>query len=177
MKYRPLISSKLILLIAACAGVADVNSGSQTRPTLPPTMDVSFTAPPKITQQAQASNSPDLKTPIEKAKGDLAQRLSISVTEIDLVEAKDVIWPDASLGCPQSGMIYAQMETEGFIIQLEAQGQTYEYHTDKDATVILCEYTPERSNLKKEIDKNVKDVWPNQTKDQEVIIVTPTHRK
>jgi hypothetical protein len=34
--------------------------------------------------------------------------------------------------------MYAQVITPGFLIVLAAQGQTYEYHTDQKATVVLC---------------------------------------
>jgi hypothetical protein len=47
---------------------------------------------------------PGLTTLIEKAKEDLAQRLSIPLSQINTVEAKEVFWPDASLGCPQPGL-------------------------------------------------------------------------
>jgi len=79
---------------------------------------------------------------IEKAKEDLAQRLSIAVTEISLVKAEEVTWPDASLGCPQEGMMYAQVETDGFIVGLEANDNLFEYHTDTRGNVVLCE-TPQ----------------------------------
>jgi hypothetical protein len=47
-------------------------------------------------------------------------------------------WSDTSLGCPQEGFMYAQVITPGYLIVLEAQGQTYEYHTDTQANVVLC---------------------------------------
>jgi hypothetical protein len=48
-------------------------------------------------------------------------------------------WSDASLGCPQEGMMYAQVITPGYLIVLEAQGQTFEYHTDQGTNVVLCQ--------------------------------------
>ncbi len=47
-------------------------------------------------------------------------------------------WPNAGLGCPEPGRSYAQMVTAGFLIELEAEGRTYRYHTD-ERTVRLCE--------------------------------------
>jgi hypothetical protein len=75
---------------------------------------------------------------IEKAKDDLAKRLSITVAEISVVEAGEVVWPDASLGCPKMGVMYAQTLTPGFLITLEAGGQQYFFHTDEKSTVVLC---------------------------------------
>ncbi len=80
-----------------------------------------------------------LQVLIEKAKGDLAHRLSISVTQISLIEAAGVIWPDTSLGCPQPGMAYAQVLTPGYQIRLKSGNQEFEYHASKGTHVFYCE--------------------------------------
>jgi len=83
--------------------------------------------------------TPDLQDLIEKAKENLAQRLSIPSSQIDLLEAADVVWSNASLGCPQPGMMYADVLTPGYLILLNANGQEYEYHASKSSDVFLCE--------------------------------------
>lgn len=93
----------------------------------------------KMTQPAPSSSSAGLEFLVGKAREDLAQRLSISVDRIDLIEAKAVTWPDASLGCPQPGMMYAQVQTAGYLIQLVVNNESYEYHTDTNQQVVLCE--------------------------------------
>jgi hypothetical protein len=62
------------------------------------------------------------------AKKDLAARLAIPAGNIKVMECGEATWPDASLGMPEPGQMYAQMLTEGFIVVLEAAGKTYEYH-------------------------------------------------
>jgi hypothetical protein len=121
-----------------------------------------------------ASVSPGLQRFVEQALADLAARLAIETDQIEVIEAKAVVWPDASLGCPQPGMMYAQVQTVGFLIRLEARGQVYEYHTDMQQIIILCNPALEVSNPSKNTDKNVDDGWPNETKDNDVIITTPT---
>ncbi len=79
-----------------------------------------------------------LQNLIEKAKEDLAQRLTISANEIILLEATRVVWPDSSLGCPQEGMAYAQVLTPGYLIQLEYSGNKFEYHASKDTSITYC---------------------------------------
>jgi len=69
---------------------------------------------------------------------DLAQRLGIAKSAVTVVKIEDVQWPDASLGCPQPGMMYAQVITPGYLITLNANGQSYEYHASQ-SRVILCE--------------------------------------
>ena len=82
---------------------------------------------------------PGLQSLVEKAKEDLAQRLSISVTQINLVELTEVEWSDSSLGCPQPGMDYLQVITPGYLIRLEVNAQIYEYHSNRDTYFVYCE--------------------------------------
>jgi len=70
---------------------------------------------------------------------DLAQQTGLPEDQITPVSIEAAEWPDASLGCPEEGMMYAQVITPGFRIVLEAQGQQYEYHTDQNGNVVLCE--------------------------------------
>lgn len=82
---------------------------------------------------------PSIQILIEKATKDLAQRLSIPVAQIHLVETRDVVWPDTSLGCPQKGMVYADVLTQGFLIILAANNKEYEYHSSKGTELVYCE--------------------------------------
>jgi len=76
---------------------------------------------------------------VELSRADLACRLGIDGAKIEVLSAEEVQWPDASLGCPQPGMAYAQVQTPGFKIMLQARGQTYTYHTDEGRTAVLCQ--------------------------------------
>ena len=76
---------------------------------------------------------------VELARDDLARRLGLALDVIQLVSVEAVDWSDTSLGCPQPGMMYAQVITPGFLIVLEAMGQTYAYHTDENSSVVLCQ--------------------------------------
>ena len=94
------------------------------------------------TQMPSALPLPDdagLRDLIEKAKTDLAGRLAVSVNEITLVEAKSVVWPDASLGCPQPGMVYIQVPEDGLLIRLQVGDQIYPYHSGGFRDPFLCE--------------------------------------
>ena len=133
--------------------------------------------PTSVPTYSTAQPNSDLDHLTQLAIADLAQRLEQEPDVIAVIGAQPITWLDASLGCPQSGILYAQVQTAGYIIQLEANSERYEYHTDMDNTVFLCEPTPIENSSKKETDKNVEDGWPNQTKHKNVIFVTPTPRK
>ncbi|HTY90723.1 MAG TPA: hypothetical protein VMC84_06045 [Methanocella sp.] len=64
----------------------------------------------------------------EYAVKDLAAKLGIQPGNIIVAESREMTWPDASLGMPKPGMVYAQMLTEGYRVVLEAAGKRYEYH-------------------------------------------------
>jgi hypothetical protein len=66
---------------------------------------------------------------IDKAVASLAAAQSISASEITVESAQVVQWPDASAGCPQPGMQYAQVITDGSAIRLTIGGASYWYHT------------------------------------------------
>jgi len=79
-----------------------------------------------------------LQNLIDRAKDDLSTRLEIDVSAITLLSAEAVNWSDASLGCPQPGMVYAQVITSGYLIVLEAAGVNFEYHAGRSTEVVYC---------------------------------------
>ena len=113
-----------------------------TLPLLSPTMDKNMQTPLVLPTQGDNSQMtpsvPGLQGLIEKAKEDLAKRLSITLVDIIVAEAAGVIWPDSSLGCPQKGMAYAEVLTPGYLILLEYANIKYEYHAGKGPDVIFC---------------------------------------
>jgi hypothetical protein len=72
------------------------------------------------------------------SKENLASQFKINMDDIYLSSAIAVVWPDASLGCPQPEKAYAQVVTPGYSIVLKVAEKEYPYHTDGSATVILC---------------------------------------
>ena len=129
------------LILAGCTPTED----SVPREPLSPPQGIPSTltvTPSQVDTTGTESPTPlsnELKNLVEKAKADLGQHLSISTSEIELETAFKVIWPDSSLGCPQPGLEYAQVLTEGFLIYLEVDNQLYKYHTDSGEQIILCE--------------------------------------
>ena len=69
---------------------------------------------------------------VENARRDLAKRLKIDAADVKERSVEDADFPDMALGAPESGEMSGQMITRGWRIQLEAQGQTYEYRADKN---------------------------------------------
>jgi hypothetical protein len=58
---------------------------------------------------------------------------ALSVTAIDAVE-----WPDASLGCPEDGGVYAQVISPGYQITVTDGSDSLEYHTGLNDAFVSC---------------------------------------
>jgi hypothetical protein len=84
---------------------------------------------------------PGVQPQIDLAVADLAGRLSVDPSTITVVSAAFVVWPDKGLGCPQHGMEYLQVQVDGTLIELEAGGERYRYHSGEMRPPFLCERT------------------------------------
>jgi hypothetical protein len=94
---------------------------------------------PNPTESEPGTIDRGLEGLVNEAKEDLVARLSIPVGEIELLEARSVVWPDASLGCPQPDIAYAQVTQEGVLIRLSVYGHVYNYHSGESLELFLCQ--------------------------------------
>jgi len=126
----------LMFVAAACSGPGADTPGAEPAQPLEPS-PLSPALHPHSANRAQDA--------AERARDDLASRLDLDSAEISVVSVEAVDWPDASLGCPEPGRLYAQVITPGYRILLEARGQRYEYRADSEATqVVRCQDDQER---------------------------------
>jgi len=158
----------LILLLIFAFGCAPSQTGgpekdlAQSTPLAPPSQKTLSTPLSDVPQGDTTAMTPTtpadagVQNLINKAVADLAQRLSIPVTQIKLMEAREIIWPDASLGCPQPGIVYAQVPVNGLLIRLGVGKEMYFYHTAGTADLFLCESTsPVIPNVTPKTDERV----------------------
>ncbi len=78
---------------------------------------------------------------LERAKAQVEAEMGVAATDLTLVSLEPVEWNDASLGCPQPGMMYAQVVTPGYRITLQGPDGDYDVHTGSapDGSIVLCE--------------------------------------
>jgi hypothetical protein len=157
------------LALAACAGTPAASVPEPAAPASPanvPTAgaapSATFTSPPTTTPEGTGTGAPEqtvnvkansdvnkatdagtvepgLEALVRLAGEDLAKRTGTPTTEIQLLEARTITWPDAGLGCPQPGMAYAQVQVDGVLIRLRANGREYEYHSGGGRAPFLCQ--------------------------------------
>ena len=69
----------------------------------------------------------------------LADELEVDEADLRLVSSEAMGWSDASLGCPQEGMAYAQVLTSGYKLIFDHAGTSYAVHTNIDGTnAVVC---------------------------------------
>jgi len=79
----------------------------------------------------------NLPPPVIVAIADMAENLNVQPEQVTVVALEEVTWPDASLGLPEPGKMYAQVLVPGYRVTLEAVGRRFEYHTDRTSRVVL----------------------------------------
>lgn len=89
-----------------------------------------------------------------KAKQTLSQSLSVDETQLSVKAVTSVQWPDSSLGCPQRGMMYAQVIMAGYKVLLELENTVYPVHVGGNRAVLcLADGHPNRSDKTQRINK------------------------
>lgn len=137
--WQPLFVGALLLMALLIAGC---------QPIVGPTPEPGNITSPLTTPIAQQEESP-MPTPadanaaaapseVEMATADLAERMSVDISEVEVVSVQSVDWRDGSLGCPEPGMMYAQVIVPGMRIVLAVDGEEYEYHSGRNRDPFLC---------------------------------------
>ena len=113
------VISLLMILLAACAPVAATQQPGSDEPATP-------------------SEAPADETPAERAAVTaLSEQLGLPANEIKVVSTEAVTWPDGCLGVVRIGVMCTQAQVPGFRIMLEADGESYEFHTNQNGTIAL----------------------------------------
>jgi hypothetical protein len=131
MKSQRIITGSLALLLtlflAACGPAAP--AGPETPVEATPGEVIPRALPEEQVEQVRNA-----------AIAHLSTTTGIAQDAITVVSIEEREWPSSALGCPQPGMMYLEVITPGYLITLEAQGETFNVHTDAEgANVIVCE--------------------------------------
>jgi hypothetical protein len=109
-------------------------------------LTISACSSPRPTEQADSSQPPvstptlvraDLTWEQSLLVSQLSEKTGVSTDEIEVAVTEAVTWPDRCMGVVRMGVMCAQGEVPGFRFVLIANDKEYEYHTNRDMTVIL----------------------------------------
>jgi hypothetical protein len=84
---------------------------------------------------------PEAQRAVDAALQDAANHLGVPRARLRVVRVEERQWPDASLGCPQPGQMYAQVITPGYLLVIVDETQPdrrMEYHTGTQDHVVRC---------------------------------------
>ena len=76
---------------------------------------------------------------VEAAIADAAAHFGVPEAEVAVAGALDVVWSDGSLGCPEEGVLYPQVLTDGYQLTLEVDGRRITYHGADDGPPLRCD--------------------------------------
>ena len=155
------VSAVVALVLAGCSSDGDGSTSGSSAPAAttgaPTTGALTTDVPTTSTGEPEGSDTTvyeqgdideGLRPFITEATDDLAARLAIEPADVEVLSAVLVVWPDASLGCPQPDMQYAQVVTDGSIIELGVgEGDdmvVYRYHTGGSSGPFLCDQPLDR---------------------------------
>lgn len=111
----------LILILSACAP-----AGKPTQQSLFPEEDGQIAPTPQT----------ELTLAEQAAISHLASTLSLSPDEVGILSTEAVDWPDGCLGVQRPGVMCTEAIVPGYKIILQARGEQYELHTNKNGSQI-----------------------------------------
>ena len=124
-RFIPLVALAAALCLAAGAACGG-NDGENRRP-------AEMAPPPPANDQTVPG---EMETAARKL---LAEELAADAGAFSLESSESVQWSDASLGCPQEGMMYAQVITPGYKLVFEHAGASHTVHTSSDGShMVVC---------------------------------------
>ena len=81
----------------------------------------------------------EIKKPFALISADLENRSKLPAASFQVTGYSTQTFPDSALGCPDPNMMYTQVLTPGYTIQVTAGGQSYDYRSNIAGThIVLC---------------------------------------
>ena len=134
-------------LLAACNSAQTLADQDETQIDQAPAGELRLQPVPGATIEVMPGNEfaagqekigPGLQRLVDLATKDLVEKEGIEATQVEVLQAAYVSWPDSSLGCPQPGYQYMQVVTNGSRIVLKVDKQVYFYHSGGNKPPFPC---------------------------------------
>lgn len=88
--------------------------------------------------ELRTPSGPEPAAAVETARRLVTKRHRVATEALRVTGAEAVQWPDRGLGCPQPGMLYAQVITPGYRVTLvDGSGREYVVHLGA-GRALLC---------------------------------------
>ena len=143
-RFPPILLAACLLaataLLAGCAVELVTPSAAEAPLPIAPG-DANVPNEPAMPEMTTAGVDASTAQPFaERALTTLAEA-NVDPAAVTSIRVEAVEWPDAGLGCPQPGQMYAAVITPGYRIALDTDSNTYAVHTSSrlDGPFVLCE--------------------------------------
>jgi hypothetical protein len=149
LSYKLVVAAAALLMIGCASGQA---GNPADDPTQEPTSEVlpvqteevpdsqrpekDLTLTPSI--PFDSTNSPIPADLLGDMIDDLAANQNIDSSQISVVEAREVVWNDGSLGCSQPGQSYTMAEVPGYYVVLQENSRQHKYHSARSGYFLEC---------------------------------------
>lgn len=118
-------------LFMIAIGACSASEGGGDRPSTGP--------PDATTPSPESSGGATVPARIlEPIVADAAARAGVDPAGVTVLRSEPRTWGDASLGCPQPGMYYTQVQVDGYQVIVSAGGVEYDYRAGA-GRVLVCE--------------------------------------
>ena len=125
-----------LVFLAACGGNDEEKRATETATAA--AIESGATALP-LNTPAPTTNETGLGGIETAARKLLADELEVDGRSFRLNSSERMMWSDASLGCPEEGMAYAQVITPGYKLVFDLAGTSYAVHTNSDGShMVIC---------------------------------------
>ena len=94
-------------------------------------------AQPALPDNVKTPIETPLSKPVENAREMLSVKLGLPLESIEVIGIESVTWPDACLGIYYPDQLCATVVTPGFKITLQAQGESFIYHSDEPGNNVI----------------------------------------
>ncbi len=75
---------------------------------------------------------------IDPVVADVARVANVPPEAVQVISAESVTFPNGALGCPVPGVLYTQVQVDGYRIVLSVGGTTYDYRGTGPGTFRRC---------------------------------------
>ena len=75
---------------------------------------------------------------LERVIADAASGAGVDQSDVEVVAAEAVTWPDGALGCPQPDQMYTQALVPGYRVILEIDGDELHFHAAESSEFAFC---------------------------------------
>ena len=139
MNNQNLVIAIIVIVVAVIVGLIFFMK--------PQPSETPASAPPAPETPASAPLAPEIPVEYQQIAEDATQivagALHVSPDEVTVLSVQKVTWSDASLGCPEPGMMYAQVLTPGYLVATQVNGATQNVHMNEKGQGTVC--PPERA--------------------------------